>query len=310
MEVKIAAQQKILDYFNKILGNNVVFHAYFFYGNEGVGKKTLARFLAKSILCIGVNKPCGVCNSCRKFSNSTHPDYVELGDELGVKQSFSIKEARGMLEQAFFMANDGEYKIFLLKDVDTLLPSAANSLLKLIESPPDNVVFLLTANNKHKALPTIVSRCIQIFVGQASRLECEVYFKSLSLNGSSKDIINLSQGSIGKLIFYANTEEGKLIFNISEKLKLAYINNNEFLFLYTLQRVEKDVVLVLKILDCLLAQFLLLLECNINKHNSLKDTNISKFCSVLNNILNAIKALKSMGNVAICISKLCCDIFG
>lgn len=159
-------------------GRHHLYHAFLLLGPQGLDKTALARKLAALLLCQGeqAESPCERCASCVKVASFSHPDVslVSAGD----KKSITIEQVRDMTAEAHQKPWEGNYKIFILEDVHRMREEAANALLKILEEPPAHVVFLLTAENEHAVIPTILSRC-QIFpIGEhvddiASRLVSE-----------------------------------------------------------------------------------------------------------------------------------------
>ena len=133
-------------------------HAYLFCGPRGVGKTTCARIFAKTINCehLGAQgEPCGVCESCRAFeegrSMSIH--------ELDAASNNSVDDIRELIEQVRIPPQVGRYKVFIIDEVHMLSQQAFNAFLKTLEEPPKYVIFILATTEKHKILPTILSRC-------------------------------------------------------------------------------------------------------------------------------------------------------
>jgi DNA polymerase-3 subunit delta' len=139
-----------------------LYHAFLLLGPQGLGKTALARKLASLLLCQhkGEESPCGHCASCVKVASLSHPDvsFISAGDKKGI----TIEQIRDVACDAHQKPWEGNYRVFILEDVHRMREEAANALLKTLEEPPAYVVFLLTAENEHAVLPTVLSRC-QIF---------------------------------------------------------------------------------------------------------------------------------------------------
>lgn len=138
-------------------------HAYLLYGAPGVGKRTLAGRMAAAVLCREADSPCGHCSVCRKIEQGIHPD-LWIYDGREGKNAIHIDTVRHLRSDAVIRPNESNYKIYILPNVENLSPGAANAFLKLLEEPPAHVVFFLTAASKEAVLPTILSRCIPVFV--------------------------------------------------------------------------------------------------------------------------------------------------
>lgn len=132
-------------------------HAYLFTGPRGTGKTSTARILAKSLNCVNgpTVKPCGECASCMDITNSVPIDVIEID----AASNRSVDDARNILEKIQYATINGKYKIYIIDEVHMLTPQAFNALLKTLEEPPENVVFILATTEVHKVLDTIKSRC-------------------------------------------------------------------------------------------------------------------------------------------------------
>jgi DNA polymerase-3 subunit gamma/tau len=145
---------------NAILQHHLA-HAFLFCGPRGVGKTTCARILAKTINCENIGKDgeaCDQCNSCLSFNNGTSFNV----HELDAASNNSVDDIRELIEQVRFSPQAGRYKIYIIDEVHMLSAAAFNAFLKTLEEPPAHAIFILATTEKHKILPTILSRC-QIF---------------------------------------------------------------------------------------------------------------------------------------------------
>ncbi|NBO49268.1 MAG: DNA polymerase III subunit gamma/tau [Chitinophagia bacterium] len=145
---------------NAILQNHLA-HAFLFCGPRGVGKTTCARILAKTINCEKLGKDgeaCDKCNSCKSFNDGASFNI----HELDAASNNSVDDIRELIEQVRFAPQAGKYKIYIIDEVHMLSASAFNAFLKTLEEPPAHAIFILATTEKHKILPTILSRC-QIF---------------------------------------------------------------------------------------------------------------------------------------------------
>ena len=136
-------------------------HAFLFCGPRGVGKTTCARILAKTINCENIQpngEACDKCKSCVSFNESASLNI----HELDAASNNSVEDIRNLIEQVRFVPQMGKYKVYIIDEVHMLSASAFNAFLKTLEEPPHYAIFILATTEKHKILPTILSRC-QIF---------------------------------------------------------------------------------------------------------------------------------------------------
>lgn len=149
------------DHVKKALANaislNKISHAYLFTGPRGTGKTSIARILAKSLNCKEgpTLTPCEVCPSCIDIKNSTLIDVIEIDAASNRK----VEDAQNILEKIQYVPVNGRYKIYIIDEVHMLTNHAFNALLKTLEEPPENVIFILATTEPQKVLETITSRC-------------------------------------------------------------------------------------------------------------------------------------------------------
>jgi len=158
---QLLGQDHVATTLKNALNNNQLAHAFLFCGPRGVGKTSCARILAKVLNCENVqNKidPCGECSSCQAFNNNASFNIIELD----AASNNSVEHIRNLIEQVRFQPQQGTHKVFIIDEVHMLSSQAFNAFLKTLEEPPSYAVFILATTEKHKILPTILSRC-QIF---------------------------------------------------------------------------------------------------------------------------------------------------
>ncbi len=154
---EIVGQEHVKKALANAINLNKISHAYLFTGPRGTGKTSTARILAKSLNCVDgpTVKPCGKCASCLDIINSTPIDVIEID----AASNRSVNDAQNILEKIQYAPVNGKYKIYIIDEVHMLTVQAFNALLKTLEEPPENVVFILATTEVHKVLDTIKSRC-------------------------------------------------------------------------------------------------------------------------------------------------------
>lgn len=157
----VVGQQHITTTLKNAIKSHHLAQAFLFCGPRGVGKTTCARILAKTINCFNLTddiEPCNQCESCTSF-NESHSFNVY---ELDAASNNSVDDIRALVEQVRFAPQLGKYKVYIIDEVHMLSVAAFNAFLKTLEEPPAHAIFILATTERHKIIPTILSRC-QIF---------------------------------------------------------------------------------------------------------------------------------------------------
>ncbi len=158
---EVVGQEHVSKTLKNALQNDKLAHAFLFCGPRGVGKTTCARILAKVLNCENRTEDfeaCNECSSCTSFNGNASFNI----NELDAASNNSVEHIRGLIEQVRFQPQQGQYKIFIIDEVHMLSQQAFNAFLKTLEEPPPYAIFILATTEKHKIIPTILSRC-QIF---------------------------------------------------------------------------------------------------------------------------------------------------
>jgi len=157
----VVGQLSITSTLKNAIKNNHLAQAFLFCGPRGVGKTTCARILAKTINCFSITEnieACNECESCKSFDEGRSLNIYELD---GASNN-SVEDIRNLIEQVRFAPQIGTHKVYIIDEVHMLSASAFNAFLKTLEEPPKHAIFILATTEKHKIIPTILSRC-QIF---------------------------------------------------------------------------------------------------------------------------------------------------
>jgi DNA polymerase-3 subunit gamma/tau len=157
----VVGQETITNTLKNSIRNNHLAQAFLFCGPRGVGKTTCARILAKTINCLNLTEdtePCNACESCLGFNQSASFNI----HELDAASNNSVDDIRALIEQVRFAPQIGQYGVYIIDEVHMLSTQAFNAFLKTLEEPPRHAIFILATTERHKILPTILSRC-QVF---------------------------------------------------------------------------------------------------------------------------------------------------
>ena len=169
----IISQKAPLEILTTFIHKGNIPHALLFYGINGVGKRAAAKLFSMALNCHGERagsypseKPCGVCRSCGKIRSGNHPDVIHIKPSGQFIRIFQIRE---LLDTLSLKPYEAVMRVVVLSDAHTMNPEAANALLKMLEEPPDQTVFILTTEQLVDLLPTVVSRCQKIRFKPVSR---------------------------------------------------------------------------------------------------------------------------------------------
>lgn len=175
-------------------------HAYLFTGSRGTGKTTCARILAKTVNCehrTPEGNPCLECEICRDAERGALADIIEID----AASNNSVEDIRDLREGTVYLPERCRYKVYIIDEVHMLSPSAWGALLKVMEEPPEGVLFLLTADSLAGVLPTIRSRCISFAIAPVSPADCARYCTAHGVDKKTAALYSeLFDGHIGTVL--------------------------------------------------------------------------------------------------------------
>ncbi len=154
---EVYAQDHVTEILQNSIDGNRIAHAFLFTGPRGVGKTSMARIMAKSLNCVEgpTSNPCNKCSNCIDITAGVSSDVIEIDGASNT----SVDDVRDLQKELIYAPTQSKYKIYIIDEVHMLSKNAFNALLKTLEEPPDNVVFIFATTEAQKVLPTIVSRC-------------------------------------------------------------------------------------------------------------------------------------------------------
>ena len=277
----VVGQSHITTTLKNAIKNNQLAHAFLFCGPRGVGKTTCARILAKTINCENRTEDgesCNVCNSCVSFDNGTSLNI----HELDAASNNSVDDIRALVDQVRFAPQAGKYKAYIVDEVHMLSPSAFNAFLKTLEEPPPFAIFILATTEKHKILPTILSRC-QIF--DFKRITNQDTVEHLQEICTKENI----KAEKTALHIIAQKSEGCLRDALSILDKIVSFSNGELTYANTLEHLNiLDEDYYFRLLEAMRQQSLsdaILLYDEINRKGFEGDLVLNGFAEFLRNVL-------------------------
>jgi DNA polymerase-3 subunit gamma/tau len=277
----VVGQAHITTTLKNAIRNNQLAHAFLFCGPRGVGKTTCARILAKTINCENLQKDgeaCNQCQSCVSFNDGASMNI----HELDAASNNSVDDIRTLVEQVRFAPQAGKYKVYIIDEVHMLSSSAFNAFLKTLEEPPPYAIFILATTEKHKILPTILSRC-QIFD-----------FKRITTNDTVEHLQEICDKEAIKaereaLHVISQKSEGCMRDALSILDKIVSFTNGELTYRNTLEHLNiLDAEYYFKLTDMLYQQDLagsMLMYDEINRKGFEGDLFINGYAEFIRNLL-------------------------
>lgn len=277
----VVGQEHITTTLKNAIRNKQLAHAFLFCGPRGVGKTTCARILAKTINCENLQPDGEACNKCASCTSFNEGISLNI-HELDAASNNSVDDIRTLVEQVRFAPQAGTYKVYIIDEVHMLSSSAFNAFLKTLEEPPPYAIFILATTEKHKILPTILSRC-QIFD-----------FKRITLNDTVEhlqQICNREEIKAEKpaLQLIAQKSEGCMRDALSIMDKIVSFTNGQLTYQNTLEHLNiLDADYYFKMLAAMHEQDLaavLLLFDDINSKGFEGDQVLNGFAEFMRNLL-------------------------
>lgn len=327
---EVYGQQHIVKTLQNALINNKIGHAYLFTGPRGTGKTSIARLLAKALNCEeGIGHICNNCENCKTINSNSHPDVIEID----AASNSRVEEIRNIIEQVRYAPIKGRFKVYIIDEVHMLSNNAFNALLKTLEEPPEQVVFILATTEPYKVLPTIISRCQrfdftkieqnqikarleEICDNEDIQIDNDALFEISSLaDGGMRDALSI----LDELIAYCgNNIKYDDILNIfgiiskSEKIKfISYLlNQNGKEIINKYYQYSNNGIDIKHLNDDLINIFKDLLTYNISGNSSLlqyiskddaknllKYTNSKKLNEIIQKLIEASSDFKNVSNI-------------
>lgn len=277
----VVGQSHITTTLRNAIRHQQLAHAFLFCGPRGVGKTTCARILAKTINCekpTAEGEACDKCQSCQSFNDGASMNYFELD----AASNNSVDNIRDLVDQVRFVPQTGKYKVYVIDEVHMLSSSAFNAFLKTLEEPPSYAIFILATTEKHKILPTILSRC-QIF--DFKRITTQDTVDHLEEICRKEEI----RAEKAALQIIAQKSEGCMRDALSILDKIVSFTSGELNYANTLEHLNiLDADCYFRLLDCMQQQDLagaMLQYDDINRKGFEGDLVLNGFAEFIRNLL-------------------------
>ncbi len=228
--------ERAKDYIKSAFARGSFPHSLLIAGDMGIGKMTLARIIAKALVCENADKPCNTCNSCMKAERNIHPDITVLGRE---GSSIGVDHIRDLKKDALLRPNDADRKVYIINNAGAMTHDAQDAFLKILEEPPLFTFFILLCYNYSDLLPTIVSRTAKITLSPLDEQDMMKVIREklpeLSQDEAS-ELIRTSGGICSFLSGNENSEARDFAMHIAE----ALIQKSELSIFKAFSAIEKS----------------------------------------------------------------------
>ena len=234
MDVKIYGNENVTNTLTSMISSGRVAHAFLLFGENGLGKKTIASKIATQIVACGDN-------THHSINPLSHPDIIWV-EHSGAKQGFSVETLRKLCVDAYIMPNNSDKKVYILADCDNISVLAQNTLLKIVEEPPEFTHFIFTAQSKSVFLETVLSRVISLGVTECSEKECRqaLFDKGISSDSKINEAISYFNCNIGMCLKYLEDQELQKSVEIVKNITDSINNHGEYQLLKALTGLESN----------------------------------------------------------------------
>lgn len=246
--------QKVLSEIKNLMAQNRFPHAVIIEGESGVGKTTLAKLMAKWAVCSDKNnKPCDICNNCFKAENNIHPDIITITKPKD-KTLIPVSMIREIRSDAYILPNEASKKVYIIDDSDKMDTYCQNIILKILEEPPETVIFIMTCVSSSSMLETVRSRS-SVFSLLPVNTDLAVDFLTKHCPAYSYnnivDAVKNANGNIGKSILALENDYFKNVNMTAESIALAIGEVYEFELLSAVYSLAEDKNFALDVLKAL-----------------------------------------------------------
>lgn len=217
-------------------------HAIIIEGEQGLGKKTLAREIAAALVCRGEEKPCYECTQCKKAVGKIHPDIFEYIPS-GTANSFHVDTVRDIINDAYLQPNESDYKVYILANAECMNASAQNALLKILEEPPEYVVFIMTVSSKSALLSTVLSRSVTVSLEGVNISDGARFIAKNNADidfGQAEKTLETFNGNIGKAVDSLKDTKTAELVGVCNDICKALAGGDEYSILTACSVFQKD----------------------------------------------------------------------
>lgn len=255
----LAGNNRICERVLSMLSSGRIPHALLIDGENGTGRHTLARYIASFCVCTGEEKPCGRCQGCHLSQVLSHPDISVISPDA---KQLTVNKIRDLRQDAFMAPALADRKVYIIEKTESMNAAAQNALLKILEEPPESVVFILICQNAQTLLETVRSRCITLSLLPPNHAEAQGYieehtsFSALEIDRALQSVNN----NIGQALTLLNENKQNTLSVLASELIFDIKSSDSYSMLCRLKPYENNRGAVLDLFDELLLKISSLLK--------------------------------------------------
>lgn len=238
---KIYGNAHVLEALESMLKNGRMPHSFLIYGENGLGKKLMASYIAEKIV-----------SPEKDINQYAYPDIIRVGHS-GKTNGFSVADLKELCADAYILPNSSDKKVYILEDCDNISISAQNTLLKIIEEPPEFTSFIFTVQSKSLLLPTVLSRVVSLGMSECTKEECHdaLVHRGYSNENEIQDAILSFGGNIGHCLEYLDGGAMKKAADTARRIADCICEKDEYSLLVLLSSIDSDKQLIKQIFELL-----------------------------------------------------------
>ena len=311
----VVGQEHITKTLKSEIESGKISHAYLFIGSRGTGKTSCAKIFAKSVNCLSPKNgnPCGKCDICKEIQTESALDIVEID----AASNNGVENIRSMREEVAFSPAKCKYRVYIVDEVHMLSAGAFNAFLKILEEPPEHVIFILATTELHKIPATIISRCQRFnfkrisnenivrrieFVCKKEGIKIESEATELiakCADGGMRDALSILDQCANSCENNVTFENAKKILGISsgnqtDEFAENIINNNSFGCIEIIDKIHRESVNILKFCESVMEYFRSIMIETINKPE--KDVSLERIFKILDTLQTSYQNISSGAN--------------
>lgn len=261
MNFPLVGNERVKRSVESMLFSGKIPHAILIEGESGLGKTVLADFLCAAVFCESKDAPCGVCTGCRLLAGGNHPDITLIEPEKD-RKSISVNAVREIVSDAAIIPQTAKRRIFLIDPAQSMTPQAQNALLKVLEEPPESVLFILVCESKSALLETVVSRCAVLTLSPVDEQTAGEYIAGVTDKDAEEigKAYKSARGNIGAALNILSRKSANAAEEKAKEFTRIMQNGSQYELLRCLLPLEKSRSKTQEFYDALLLEIVSLVK--------------------------------------------------